>query len=47
MLRNPVEALHAFHATLLFYGDEDIEDIEQALAAESRAARGATHTPHE
>ena len=40
MLRNPVEALHALHATLLYVGDEDLEDIEQALAAEPERREG-------
>lgn len=34
MLRNPIEALQAFHANLLYVGHEDIEDLEEALAAE-------------
>lgn len=40
MLRNPIEALQAFHANLLYVGNEDIEDLEEALAAESDRRAG-------
>lgn len=34
MLRDPVSMMHSLHAHLLFTGNEDIEDFEEALAAE-------------
>ena len=40
MLRNPVEVLHALHASLLYVGDEDLADFEQALAAEPDRREG-------
>ena len=40
MLRNPIEVVHALHASLLYVGDEDIEDIEEALAAEPDRRQG-------
>jgi hypothetical protein len=40
MLRNPVDAIAALHASLLYVGDEDIEDFGQALAAEPERRLG-------
>ncbi len=34
ILRNPVDMIHAFHSHNVYVGDENIEDLEQALAAE-------------
>ncbi len=34
MLRNPVDMMYSLHSHMLFTGDEDIEDFEEALAAE-------------
>jgi hypothetical protein len=41
ILRNPVDVIHAFHSHSLYVGDEDIEDLEQALMAapDRRAGR--------
>jgi len=33
ILRNPIEVIHALHSHCLYMGDEDIEDLEQALQA--------------
>lgn len=40
MLRNPVDMIYSQHRQLLFSGDEDIDDFEQALAAEPDRAAG-------
>jgi Sulfotransferase domain len=32
-LRNPIEVIHSLHSHSLYMGDEDIEDLEQALLA--------------
>lgn len=40
MLRNPVEEMYSHHSQLLFTGDENIEDFEQALAAEEPRKQG-------
>ena len=34
MLRRPAEMLHSLHSQLVYSGDEDIEDFEEALAAD-------------
>jgi hypothetical protein len=34
MLRHPVDAMYSLHGQFLYSGNEDIEDFEQALAAE-------------
>lgn len=49
MLRKPHEMLHSLHSQLVYSGEEDIEDFEQALAAETDRAAGhripkSTHT---
>jgi hypothetical protein len=46
MLRNPVEMLHALHGEHLSNGNEDIEDFEQALAAEDDRRRGKRIPAH-
>lgn len=40
MLRDPVEMLHALHYHQLLEGNEEIEDFEEALAAEEERKRG-------
>ena len=45
MLRDPVEMVQSQHAQELFMGQEDIEDIEAALAAEPDRARGLRIPP--
>jgi hypothetical protein len=40
MLRDPVEMIQSQHAQELFMGQEDIEDLEAALAAEPDRAQG-------
>lgn len=40
MLRNPVDMLHSLHSHYLYGGNEDIEDFEEALAAEEDRKRG-------
>ncbi len=40
MLRNPIDVLYSLHSQLLYSGDEDITDFEQALAAEEARRRG-------
>lgn len=40
MLRDPVEMVQSQHAQELFMGQEDIEDLESALAAESERLQG-------
>ena len=40
MLRDPVQMIQSQHAQELFMGQEDIEDLEAALAAEPDRARG-------
>ena len=48
MLRNPVEVMHALHSQYLLngLGDEDIDDFEAALAAQSDRAAGQRIPPH-
>lgn len=45
MLRNPVDQMYSSHSELLFQGDEDIRDFEQALAAEELRRRGERLPP--
>jgi hypothetical protein len=40
MLRNPVDMIYSLHSHQLFTADEDIEDFEEALAAESDRRAG-------
>lgn len=40
MLRNPVDMIYSWHSQLLFWGDEDIADIETALAMEAERKQG-------
>ena len=40
MLRNPVDVMYSLHGQLLINVDEDIQDFEQALAAEPDRAAG-------
>jgi Sulfotransferase domain len=40
MLRDPIEMIQSQHAQELFMGQEDLEDLEAALAAEPDRARG-------
>ena len=40
MLRNPADMLYSLHSQLLYNGDEDIENFEAALNAESDRKRG-------
>jgi hypothetical protein len=40
MLRNPVDVIYSLHRQLLSNADEDIEDFEQALAAEPERTAG-------
>jgi len=40
MLRNPVDLLYSLHHQLLFFGNEDIFDFAEALAAEPDRASG-------
>jgi len=40
ILRNPVDMMYALHSQLLSQADEDIEDFEQALAAENERKEG-------
>ena len=40
MLRDPIEMIQSQHAQELFMGQEDIEDLESALAAEPDRAQG-------
>lgn len=45
MLRDPIEMIQSQHAQELFMGQEDIEDLESALAAESDRAQGRRIPP--
>jgi Sulfotransferase domain len=45
MLRDPIEMIQSQHAQELFMGQEDIEDLEAALAAEPDRARGRRIPP--
>ncbi len=49
MLRNPVDVMYSLHGELVFYGGEELDDFEDALAAEPdrRAGRrlGPTRRP--
>lgn len=40
MLRNPVDQMESQHSEMLYQGDEDIADFEQALAAEAERREG-------
>ncbi len=40
MLRNPVEMIHSLHALYLRTGNEEIEDVEAAVAAQPDRKRG-------
>jgi hypothetical protein len=40
MLRNPVDAMYSLHSQLLYNGDEEIQNFEQALEAEEERRRG-------
>lgn len=40
MLRNPVDLLYSLHSQFLWEGNEDIEDFEEALAAEADRRQG-------
>lgn len=40
LLRNPVDMMHSLHSHYLYGGNEDIEDFEEALAAEEDRKRG-------
>jgi hypothetical protein len=40
MLRNPVEVVPALHASHIYVGDDDLVDIEEALAAEDDRREG-------
>ena len=42
MLRNPVDLLYSLHSQVVFYGDEDIEDFEVALAYENERMKGSS-----
>lgn len=45
MLREPVEFLRSLHNQLLFDGNEDIEDFQEALRAEQSAGRENAYLP--
>lgn len=45
MLRDPIEMIQAQHNQLVFSGDEDIADLEEALAAEADRERGQSIAP--
>lgn len=45
ILRNPVDMIHSLHSEMLFQGDEDIVDFEEALAAEDDRKRGERIPP--
>jgi hypothetical protein len=45
MLRDPIEMIQSQHAQELFMGQEDIEDLEAALAAEPDRTRGRRIPP--
>ncbi|HEV7200455.1 MAG TPA: sulfotransferase [Candidatus Limnocylindria bacterium] len=40
MLRNPVDVMYSLHGEVVFYGGEEIEDFEEALAAEPDRREG-------
>ena len=40
MLRNPIDVMYSWHSQLVFWGDEDILDFGEALAAESDRKNG-------
>ncbi|MCM1984904.1 sulfotransferase family protein [Lyngbya confervoides] len=40
MLRNPVDMIYSWYSQLLFWGDEDVFDLEVALAVEADRQRG-------
>ena len=40
MLRNPVDMLYSYHSQILYLGNEDISDFEQALKAEEDRKSG-------
>lgn len=40
MLRNPVDMIYSWHSQLVFWGDEDISEFEEALNAESARKQG-------
>jgi hypothetical protein len=46
MLRDPVDMLQSFHRQLVFDCDEEIDDLEQALAAEHDRKRQSGGPPH-
>ncbi len=45
ILRNPVDMVHSLHSEVLFQGDEDIVDFDEALAAEPERAEGRRIPP--
>lgn len=45
MLRDPVEAMHSLHGHMCWMRTEDIEDFEEALAAEADRRRGRRIPP--
>lgn len=46
MVRNPVDMIHSLHSQRLYSGHEDIEDFEEALAAESDRKEGRRIPPN-
>lgn len=45
ILRNPVDMVYSLHSHLLYSGEEDISDFEQALAAEADRREGRRLPP--
>lgn len=46
MLRNPVSMVHSLHSHLLYTGNEDIPNFDEALDAEADRAAGRRIPPH-
>ena len=45
MYRNPVEMVHSFHSQLLYVGEENVSDFEQAWRLQARRAQGLDLPP--
>jgi hypothetical protein len=45
MYRNPVEMVHSFHSQLLYVGEENVPDFEQAWRLQGRRAQGLDLPP--
>ena len=45
MYRNPVEMVHSFHSQLLYVGEENVPDFEQAWRLQARRAQGLDLPP--